>query len=218
MDYLQLLSKVQPIVDFLNSNLMAPTKVIQTSLSLKVDPLPNTLKTPLNFTTFIAFLFFIIVTYANAFVCNMIGVFYPVMYGLHMFNENPVSTEKMVTLNKYWMLYGSLTVIDTIFGFVLQYIPAYYYVKIIFVYVLIRDDFALTDRMFGILDYQYDQLRELWEKHNITQHIEQKIGDITEMVNNGATIKFSIEPHPVIDQQPPSLPVDTIGDSVEKTD
>lgn len=149
-------------VQFLNSKLALPTNFLQYNLSLKTDILPEILQRPINFSTMFILLLFIIFTYANSLICNLIGVLYPILYSLNLFNDmsntdsnNTIKiTNKFVTLNKYWMLFGSITLMDTFFGFIFDVIPGYYYLKVGLIYTLIRNDFSLTNGAFGLF-YRY---------------------------------------------------------------
>lgn len=131
----------------LNTKLVWPAKALQTRLGLRTDLLPKCLSTPLNFCTMIVLMFFTSVSFANNLVCNLFGILYPMIYGLSVVNDT-TNTNKSTTFNKYWMLFGMITLIDSLFGFVLHNIPGYFYLKIGFVYSLIRKDFALVDVIY----------------------------------------------------------------------
>jgi len=179
MDYLQSLQTLQ---SYLNNALMGPVNYVKDKLSLKTEALPTILRAPLNFALFFSSLFYFVVANADAFICNMLGITYPIMYCLHTLNALPLSTDKIITNNKYWIIFGSLTILDPILG----YVPLYYYVKVIFIYFMVKNDFLLTTYAFEILETQYVRLDEvlknydeaLWQKLFFADTSKTDISDL----------------------------------------
>ncbi len=157
MAYQQFLTYMTIGLEYMNNKLVVPTNLLQDSLSLKTETLPQILRTPVNFASVMLFAAYIVFSFANNLICNIIGILYPLLYGLDVFSETPVNTDTSVTLNKYWMLFCSLILIDSFFGFLLHLIPAYYYLKVGLIYVLIRNDFAMTNTVFNALENLYVQ-------------------------------------------------------------
>lgn len=187
LSYQQVLAYLLSAMQFANSKLTGPVKWIQNNLSLKTDTLPDTFNTPLNFSTILAFILFVVVTYANNLICNIVGILYPVLYGLYLFNETPLDSKRLVTLNKYWMLFGCLTLLDAFAGFILHWIPGFFYAKIAFIYGLVRNDFALTNMAFGLLE-------QLYALSNIRPMIEQCIMYVnTRLAASTATVVPVVE-------------------------
>jgi hypothetical protein len=168
MSYQLFLTYANSAVEFLNAKLVIPTQILQNNLSLKTDSLPDNLKTPLNFSSMLLVAFFFVITYANNLICNLVGILYPLLYGLFVFNETPINTERSVTLNKYWMLFGVITLMDTFFSVLLDIIPGYFYLKVAAIYILIRNDFMLTNSAFSMLESYY-------AKSNIRPRIEETL-------------------------------------------
>lgn len=154
-DYSTFWSYATYATQYLNTKLVVPTRFLQSKLSLKTETLPENLRTPLNFSAIVAVTLALIITFANNLVCNVVGILYPLFYGLYIFNEQPVNTQRSVTLNKYWILFGVLSVVDSFFGFILHLVPGYFYLKIGIIYALIRNDFALTNVAFSMLESYY---------------------------------------------------------------
>lgn len=171
MSYKLLFSYFNSVVKYLDSILMVPTKIIQNNLLLKMDSLPNNLKTPLSFSTILLFIIFIIISYANNLICNIIGILYPIMYNFSIFNEKPINIDKLTIMNKYWILFGLITLTDTFFGFLLHIIPGYFYFKIALIYVLIRNDFVLANVGFKMVQSFYPQA----SAQNLIEKISEKI-------------------------------------------
>lgn len=151
----QIITYANLAIQFLNDKLNLPAQMLQNALSLKMDTFPQILKSPFNFTAAMIFLLFIIIGYANNLICSLIGVIYPIIYGLDLFNANPVDTDKLVLLNKYWILFAGIHLLDSIFGFILGFLPGYFYLKISLIYSLIRNDFALSGKFFSMLENIY---------------------------------------------------------------
>jgi len=63
----------------------------------------------------------VIISSMNDFICRILGVVYPVLYSLQMhavsLNDQPESNQlgAIITLNKYWILYNLLMIIDNFF-------------------------------------------------------------------------------------------------------
>jgi len=74
---------------------------------------------------------------------------------LYLFNLDPVPVDRLLNLNKYWVLFGSMVIADTFGGFILHSIPGYFYLKIGFIYALIRNNYALTGTVFSGLETLY---------------------------------------------------------------
>ena len=156
--------------------------MLQNALSLKMESLPQVLKSPFNFTFVMTFLLFIIVGYANNLICSLIGIIYPIIYGLDLFSTNSIDNNKLILLNKYWILFGGLHLSDSLFGFVMKFLPGYFYLKIALVYVLIRNDFTMSEKLFSI-----------FEKFYINSNLYPKI----EMLLSFAKAKFNVDQNDV---------------------
>lgn len=152
------------LVSITNSILAGPMQLLQQNLSLKIENLPGILRVPINFALILLFVAYIIIGYAGDFVCNIVGVFYPLFYGLFLFDEISTDHQNSITMNKYWLLYGMITAIDTFFGFILHLIPGYDYLRLMAIYALVRNNFALTDNAFAIVQNQI--LDRLYKKSN----------------------------------------------------
>ena len=161
---------------FLNDKLDLPATMLQNTLALRIESLPQILTAPFNFTAAMMFLLFIIIGYANNLICSLIGVIYPIFYGLELFNTKLVSTNKLILLNKYWILFGLIHLIDLLFGFILNFIRGYFYLKIALVYVLIRNDFRMSDKLFNMFEKYY-------VNSNIYPKIEILLSFITKKIN-----------------------------------
>jgi hypothetical protein len=159
MEYLQYLEKMQ---SYFNDILSVPVEYVKNKLSVDTQKLPTFLQTPLNFTMFFSSMFYFIVANADTFICNMIGITYPIMYCVHLLNTTPLPVDKVVIINKYWILFGSFILLDPIFG----YIPFYYYLKLISIYLLVRNDFSMTTYVFGYFEAQYMRLDELLKNYD----------------------------------------------------
>lgn len=152
---IQSLSNFKQFIDYFNNVAEPFIHKLQQIMSLKTEMLPDILRVPTNFTILVATLFIIIISFANNLVCNIIGIFYPVIYGLSVFAENPIDVQKSITLNKYWMIFGTITLIDMFFGFFLHILPFYFYLKIILIYGLVRSNFAFCGSVFSLLEFYY---------------------------------------------------------------
>lgn len=181
----QIISYINMGIQFLNDKLHIPTQMLQKSLMLNIKTLPDILKTPLNFSTILLFIVFIIIGYANNLICNVIGILYPLIYGLDIFNGAPIDTNRSVKLNKYWMLFGIFHLIDTFFGFILYLIPGYFYLKIALIYAMIRADFELSNTLFNCIESFY-------VKSNVYPKVEILLSYINSRINSSQPSNKSI--------------------------
>lgn len=168
-DVSNLIQSVKPYFQSANDILAGPTQLVLSKLSLRTEYLPDTLKIPLNFTMTCLFIVFYIMVYTNDIIYNLIGAVYPIVHTLYLFEENP-HTDKLLTMNKYWILFTLIMLIETVGEFILYFVPFYSYGKIIFVYALIRNDFLLTNSAFESLKIVYAGIDQ---KLQISSYIEK---------------------------------------------
>lgn len=153
MEYLQ---TPKNISDYLNENLGGFATWFTSTLGLSASSLPTLLQAPLNLTLFFITSSYLLLSNVNALMCNTAGVIYPIMYCERILTMDPMPENSVATITKYWMIFGSLTLADPI----LSYVPLYYYLKLVFIYCLIKNDFALTPRVYAMFKKLYVQLEE----------------------------------------------------------
>jgi hypothetical protein len=169
MNYIGYLSN---FLEFANTNLSNPVSRIQNLLGLKTNTVETKL-TPINYGFILVVIIYLIVNYANSLISNLVGIIYPAIYSMNIFNSEEANNERLITLNKYWILFGLLTVIDGFFGWILHLIPGYFYFKIAFIYFLIRNDFYLTNTAYERLNKSYVDLR-----------IEKRINELIALIKS----------------------------------
>lgn len=134
------------IYQILNKQLEKPAKALQSKICFDTNDLPALLKIPLIFCSISAFVFYIIFIFANNLIYNLIGIVCPLIYGASIANETDI--DKIKTYNKYWIIFGVITLIDSLCGFFLHLVPYYYYLKIGFIYILMRNNFSSVDTIY----------------------------------------------------------------------
>ena len=167
----ELFGHVKPIVSMLNDKLAVPVQVIQSKLSLRTEYLPETFNMPLNFTLGFLFMVCYLIVYTNNFIYNLLGMAYPILHSLYLFEEKPVATDKLLTMTKYWILFTLMTFADMIGASVLYFVPMYAYGRIILIYALIRNDFYLTNYIFDFVRQTYAELREIMICNHILREL-----------------------------------------------
>jgi hypothetical protein len=167
MFYQSALNYFTNTLQHLNNKLVYPSQLLQNSLFLKTETIPEIIRTPINFIMSFLFVSFAIIYYTNNFLCNLVGTVYPITHGFNMLKTQPFNTEKLVTLNKYWIVFNLMTLIES-FNFIINLIPWYYYCKLVLIYLLIRNDFTLVNTTFGLLMKYYNSLnsRSTLESYN----------------------------------------------------
>lgn len=138
MSIQSIVTKTQNIYQFLNIKLATPVAAMQNKLAISLP-----LSSPVVFCGLMLMMFYAIINFANNFICNLIGIFYPLLFGSTIISNKNLF--RNLTYNKYWMIFGAVILIDTFLGFILQSIPGYYYLKITFIYAMIRNNFELVD-------------------------------------------------------------------------
>ena len=155
MTYQSMLLFLSGMVAYLNAMLVQPASTLQTNIGLRTDIFFFDLHSPINYlSVFCIFLLFILFC-ANNFICNLFGILYPLMYGIMLIN-NP-NNEYLMQLNKYWVLFGVMNLLDGFFSFILGHIPGYYYLKLIFIFCLIRNDFYWSNYCYDMIHSYYTQ-------------------------------------------------------------
>ena len=89
----------------------------------------------------------------------MLGIIYPLMYWLSVRSDYTNRISNLLLLNKYWIMFGLLTLFESVFGFVLNLIPGYYYLKFVMIYLLMRNNFALSDFGFIVMESYVSSLK-----------------------------------------------------------
>lgn len=152
-------------IHHINMKLSEPMDFLLKYFSLQKEDLPCSFKIPITFFGFVIFSFYFIMNFAYNFLCSMIGLFYPVLYSLSLFNGE-LESNHFMTMTKYWILYGLITFVDNLLGYVMYFIPGYSYLKILVLYMLVKHDFVYTKVVFDALSYYftYYNMGPLFEK------------------------------------------------------
>lgn len=166
MSLQSVLSQLGPVASFLNEKLSPVVQYIKQKLSLGADSLPEQLQTPLNFSALLVSLLLAVLLFANDFICNLVGAVYPAIHSFNLLrdeNQDAPPREQLVLLNKYWAVYGFLVLVDLFLGFVLHLVPGFFYLKLLLLYSLVRNDFAHSERAFALLAQAHNMLNlEKW--------------------------------------------------------
>lgn len=155
MSYRSTLTYLDPIIQYLNDKLICSMQILQTNLYLKSESIPNILQKPINFHLMLIIILYIIMLYTNNLIYIIISILYPLLYGFNSFNETPINIDKIIILNKYWLLYALIMFIEYLLNFVLYLIPGYSYFKTAIMYIIIRNNFILAETYFNMLQAYY---------------------------------------------------------------
>lgn len=157
--YQLLSSYFNSAVNFLNQKLQGAKKFLKSNLALKTECLPTSLDTPVNFCGLFSLFLFIIIVYLSNFICRIFAILYPLSYYISTFKRQTYTNYAGVTsIKKYFVLYSAIELMEWIFGFLVYFIPGYLYLKIFLLYGLMRNDFALSNIVFSILQKKYSEL------------------------------------------------------------
>lgn len=140
--------------NYLNSiiqNFMAKivllVQIIRFELFKKINHSLHILNSPFVCISAMAGILFFIITAIES-SCNLFGIIYPIWYEVCLFNENPIDIRQLTSVNKYWMLFSILALIDSFFGFVLHLVPCFFYFKLVIIYLLARNNFIMAETVF----------------------------------------------------------------------
>lgn len=169
-----------------NTLLAGPIDLLKSKLSLNTNAFPAFLQSPANFGLFLLISLFLVVRYANRFMCDFFGVLYPLMYTINVINTQPVNLERVVLMAQYWVMFGAITLTDNMFGFILEYVPLYYYLRFVLTYLLVRNEFTWTDEFYAVFSNYYTTV--------LRQYMNQIVGLI--MSYTGVPIVLPGNPEP----------------------
>jgi receptor expression-enhancing protein 5/6 len=77
----------------------------------------------------IASIIFVSVGFLDRFITNLVGTIYPAYWTMKSIETNTDDDRHWLT---YWVVFASFTIIDIFSGFLLKYIPFYFFIKIVF--------------------------------------------------------------------------------------
>lgn len=138
--------------DLLNENLANISDIVQRNLSLDFSYMPDKLQQPIVFMGIVIIFLITIIFYINTIIVNFIGVFYPLIYSMGLFNQEEMDYWSLILINKYWIIFGGLSLLDNLMGFILRLVPGYNYILLAFTYLLIRNDFTFSGTVFDFIE------------------------------------------------------------------
>lgn len=186
------LTNIKKFISYADQKVPPITDIISKSLSLDMNVFSGFLTRPLNF----MFCFICLTTLSlfcmNDFICNIFAIIYPSLY-IHEYylkirDSNNHSSNPML---EYWMIYALLLTIQQYMEFILLSIPGFYYMKMAFLYTLMRNNFYFAHQSFyyifnfyfiivGYIKKLYEYVKQYIQRFlPIDQEIIMKPLDIT---------------------------------------
>lgn len=141
------------IINELNMFLDDPVKLINDKALLKTDFITGNLKRPLNFMAILLFTIANMLIYRT--ICNIVFITYYIYYRNHYVK----SLEKLKTLNRYLIIFCMILILENAGNHILKWLYFYNYVKIMIMYILMRNDFTYTNVLFRIMKKYYNIFR-----------------------------------------------------------
>ena len=139
---------IEAIYDYTNTKLYYPYHFICNMMNVNKKSLPSFLQSPLSVCLATIIGFILLVLFSSNTLCEIISIGYPLFYNWRMTNN------LIPTLYKYWILISVLSLVELLFSPIFQYIPNYYFFKIIFVYILFRNDFKYNHQCYDVLAHK----------------------------------------------------------------
>lgn len=137
-------------INELNIFLDNPAKLIKEKALLKMDFINGNLKRPLNFMAVLLFTIANMLIYRT--ICNIIFIIYYIYYR----NNYANSLEKIKTLNRYLTIICLILILENAFNNILKWLYFYNHIKIIIMYILVRNDFSYSNMLFGLMKKYYN--------------------------------------------------------------
>lgn len=162
------MEKIPIMISFINNKLSPIYTVIKEKFSLNCSFISESMNTPFNFFIFFSFISSFIFFFGEL-VCNLLGVLYPMFYGIRILKDQKTQSvneqdesimqenqfSPFVTIYKYFFLHGLMTVFETLFGFIFFLLPGYYFIKFTIIYLLVRNNLEMSDKVFEYVILMY---------------------------------------------------------------
>lgn len=122
----------------------------------------------------ISFLF-VFIGYFDFYITNVVGIFYPSIWSIRAIESKGSADDKQWLT--YWVVFACFTFVDLFSGFVLQFIPFYFFFKLIF---LVWCFMPNTRGATLIYDKIIIKLFQKYEHHiiRLDETIQDKIGNV----------------------------------------
>jgi hypothetical protein len=164
----KLVSYTSPYIDYINCILDKPVHTFWDRLALRKEYVPPQMTVPLNLIGVIIFVIWYVMVYGANLFCYLFGVVYPIVHSRSIISRQTSSSADLTIVTKYWILFSSFTMMETIFGFLLYYIPIYPYLKLITIYFMVSNDFSNTILVYSKIG---EQIENMDEKFQIISYI-----------------------------------------------
>lgn len=118
--------------------------------------------------------FFVFIGYFDHYITTVVGIVYPAIWSIRAIESTGTDDDKQWLT--YWVVFAIFTFIDMFSGFVLKFIPFYFFFKLIFlVWCFMPNTRGAT--------FIYDKfIIKLFQKY------EKKINELGEVISGGVTI------------------------------
>lgn len=132
--------------------ILATLPVLENNIGLRTDIFFIKIQ-PYNYLIVLSFFMLLFLLFANNLLCNIVGIVYPVMYGITLVNTE--NNTALISLNKYWVLFAVIILVDGIFSGILRFVPGYNYAKLALIYVLLKNDFYWSNYYYDLVKNYY---------------------------------------------------------------
>lgn len=117
--------------------------------------------------------------YLDRFITNMVGILYPAFWTIKSIETKGEDDKHWLT---YWVVFASFTIIDLFSGFILKFIPFYFFFKIIFLIWLFMPNSKGCDIVYHLLVVRVFKSFE----QNIDQATDKLTENFKDIVNIGS--------------------------------
>ena len=126
--------------------------------------------------------FFVFIGYFDYYITNIIGIIYPAFWSIRAIESKESDDDKQWLT--YWVVFSLFSILDLFSGFILKFIPFYFFFKILFLIWLFLPNFRGATRVYDLVLIKLFRKYEsaLTEAHN---NLMNKAG---EMIQTGKTV------------------------------
>lgn len=174
------MQKIIEIVNLMDVRLQYPIELIKQKLQLDMYFIPAKINaSPTAYLAILSFFATMVLYFTDTICYTSMAILYPVFYNMNLYKNPDTHMEKILRLNKYWLLLSLMTLIKNIFYPILFLVPMFNYLELVVIYTLLRSDFELCESLFAVFKFYYEGFDVAKKINDMTDKISAKIVNIT---------------------------------------
>ena len=176
------MEKISILIKFLDNKLYYPIRVLNEKIRLDTEFIPQNIKSsPTIYASILLFMAITIFCFTDFICCVILSTIFPVMYSMKIIKDKEPNINKLLKINKYWILMNIHNVIYNFLYPIISILPGHYYFRIFFMYAMIRSDFYLSEKIFNIFEKYYNKFGVVNKINLMVDIVSKKIYPMTDM-------------------------------------